>query len=75
MYIVFFLKRYSVCSFGSPGIHNVDQAGLEITEIPLPLLPESMGHKARQRHCFELEEPVLNLILKCTGNDMYRIIH
>jgi hypothetical protein len=30
----------SLCSPGSPGTHSIDQAGLESTEICLPLPPE-----------------------------------
>ena len=31
--------RVSLCSLGCPGTHSVDQAGLELTEIHLPLPP------------------------------------
>ncbi|KAL6030280.1 hypothetical protein STEG23_009295 [Scotinomys teguina] len=35
------LDRVSLCSFGAcPGMGSVDQAGLELTEICLPLPPE-----------------------------------
>jgi hypothetical protein len=30
----------SLCSFGCPGTHSIDQAGFELTEIHLPLLLE-----------------------------------
>ncbi|KAL6087638.1 hypothetical protein STEG23_035382, partial [Scotinomys teguina] len=33
------LNRTSLCSFGCLGTRSVDQAGLELTEIPLPLSP------------------------------------
>jgi hypothetical protein len=32
--------RVSLCSPGCPGTHSVDQAGLELTEIYLPLPPK-----------------------------------
>jgi hypothetical protein len=35
-----FQDRVSLCSPGCPGTHSVDQAGLELTEIHLPLPPE-----------------------------------
>ena len=35
-----FQDRVSLCSPGCPGTHSVDQAGLELTEICLPLLPK-----------------------------------
>jgi hypothetical protein len=37
---VFVLNMVSLHSSGCPGTHSVDQAGLELTEICLPLLPE-----------------------------------
>ena len=33
----FFRDRVSLCSSGCPGPHYVDQAGLKLTEIGLPL--------------------------------------
>jgi hypothetical protein len=30
----FFLDRVSLCSFGCPGTHFVDQAGLELRNLP-----------------------------------------
>jgi hypothetical protein len=35
--VVFVLYMVSLCSPGWPGTHNVDQAGLQFTEILLPL--------------------------------------
>jgi hypothetical protein len=35
-----FQDRVSLCSPGCPGTHSVDQAGLKLTEILLPLPPE-----------------------------------
>jgi hypothetical protein len=37
---LFFRDRVSLCSPGCPGTHSVDQAGLELKEICLPLPPE-----------------------------------
>ena len=37
---IFFLDRVSLCHPGCPGTHSVDQAGLYLTEICLPLFPE-----------------------------------
>ena len=37
---LFFQDRVSLCSPGCPGTRSVDQAGLELTEIHLPLPPE-----------------------------------
>lgn len=31
---------FSLCSLGWPGTPNVDQAGLKLTKIPLPLSPK-----------------------------------
>jgi hypothetical protein len=39
-----FRDRVSLCSPGCPGTHSVDQAGLELTEMHLPL-PPSAGIK------------------------------
>jgi hypothetical protein len=36
----FFRDRVSLCSSGCPGTHFVDQAGLELREIHLPLPPK-----------------------------------
>ena len=36
----FFQVRFSLHIFCCPGTHSVDQAGLELTEICLPLPPE-----------------------------------
>jgi len=33
-------EMVSLCSPGCPRTHSVDQVGLELTEIPLPLSPE-----------------------------------
>ena len=38
--VVLFFKTRTLCSTGCPGTHYVDQAGLELTEIHLPLPPE-----------------------------------
>ncbi|XP_052030978.1 uncharacterized protein LOC127679296 isoform X2 [Apodemus sylvaticus] len=38
--ILFSQNRLSLCSLICPGIHSVDQAGLEVIEICLPLPPE-----------------------------------
>jgi hypothetical protein len=35
--LIGFLDRVSLFSDGYPGIHSVDQTGLELTEIHLPL--------------------------------------
>jgi hypothetical protein len=35
-----FFKIGFLCSLGSPGTHSIDQAGLELTEICLPLPPK-----------------------------------
>ena len=35
-----FFKTGFLCSPGSPRTHSVDQAGLELTELHLPLPPE-----------------------------------
>jgi hypothetical protein len=43
IYILFYLvfrDRISLCSLGCTGIHFVDQSGLELIEIRLPLPPE-----------------------------------
>jgi hypothetical protein len=36
--LYYFWDRVSLCTFGCSGIHSVDQAGLKLTEICLPLL-------------------------------------
>jgi hypothetical protein len=42
-----FQDTVSLCSPGCPGTHSVDQAGLELTEIHLPLPPSQvLGLKA-----------------------------
>ena len=40
-----FRDRVSLCSPGCPGTHSVDQAGLELTEIHLPLSSSVLGLK------------------------------
>ena len=45
-----FQDRVSLCSHGCPGTHSVDHAGLEHTEIYLPLSP-SAGNKGVHHHC------------------------
>ena len=37
---LFVWNRVSLCSSGSPGTHSIDQAGLKLTEILLPMPPE-----------------------------------
>jgi hypothetical protein len=39
--IVILRQGFSCCSLVCPGTHSVDQAGLELTEIYLPLPSES----------------------------------
>jgi hypothetical protein len=43
--IFVFQDRVSLCSPGCPGAHFVDQAGLELTEICLPLPHRVLGLK------------------------------
>jgi hypothetical protein len=43
----FFQDRVSLCSPGCPGTHSVDQAGLELTERPLPLTPSAVTNGVR----------------------------
>jgi hypothetical protein len=38
--VLFIRDRASLCSLGCPGTYSVDQAGLELTEICLPLPPQ-----------------------------------
>ena len=40
MFVCFFSDRVSLCSPGFPGTHSVDQVGLELVELILPLPPE-----------------------------------
>ena len=41
--LVLFFQTGFPCSFGGcPGTHSVDQAGLDLTEIRLPLPPEGL---------------------------------
>jgi hypothetical protein len=40
MFSVLLRQGFSVCISGCPGTLSVDQAGLELKEIYLPLLPE-----------------------------------
>jgi hypothetical protein len=40
VFVFVFQNRVSLCSPGCPKTHSVDQAGLKITEIHLPLPPE-----------------------------------
>jgi hypothetical protein len=53
-FVLFCWDKFSLCnSPDCPGIHFVDQAGFELTEIylPLPLVPgagtKGVGHQAR----------------------------
>uniref|UniRef100_A0A8C8ULV3 Uncharacterized protein n=1 Tax=Peromyscus maniculatus bairdii TaxID=230844 RepID=A0A8C8ULV3_PERMB len=39
LFVLVFRDRVSLCSSGYPGSHFVNQAGLELTEIHLPLPP------------------------------------
>ena len=38
-FCLFVADRVSLCSPGCPGTHSINQAGLELTEIHLPLPP------------------------------------
>ena len=38
--VCLFETGFLCVALGCPGTHSVDQAGLELTKIPLPLLPE-----------------------------------
>ena len=45
------LRRVSLCSFEAcPGAHSVDQTGLELTEILLPLPPKCWIKGVRHHH-------------------------
>ena len=46
LFCLVFGDRVSLCSLGcSPATHSVDQPGLELTEMPLPLPPRVLGLK------------------------------
>jgi len=44
--LLVFGERISVCRLGCPETHSVNHAGLELTEISLPLPPEYSDKKA-----------------------------
>jgi hypothetical protein len=50
LFTYLFRDRISLHSPGCPGTHSVDQAGLKLTEILLPLPPESTGIKGKCHH-------------------------
>ena len=47
--VLVFRDRVSLCSLGCPGTRSVDQAGLELTKIHLPL-PPHVGSKGLHHH-------------------------
>jgi hypothetical protein len=51
VYLVFGVLRWvSLCNPGCSGTHSVDQAGLELTEVCLPLLPECWDKGMSHHH-------------------------
>jgi hypothetical protein len=42
----FFPRQVSLCSSGCPGTHSVDQAGLELRNLPASAASEVLGLKA-----------------------------
>jgi hypothetical protein len=48
-FLVFFRDRVSLCSPGCPGIHSVDQAGLELRNLPAPA-SRVLGSKGVRHH-------------------------
>jgi hypothetical protein len=58
----FFQDRVSLCSPGCPGIHSVDQAGLELRNPPTST-SQVLGLKACTTTA-QLEFTIINLILK-----------
>jgi hypothetical protein len=56
-----FQDRISLSSPGCPGTHSVAQAGLELTEIRLPLPPECWDYSPAC--CYDLHLPIFSLLI------------